>query len=273
MDMLLTNSGLNNFTWNNHNSLEFGVVIASSMSHTAPERDTESIDIPGRNGSLLLSNNRYSNIAITYECALIPNNTQSYDEQLEAVLDWLYGGDNDSYQTLIDSYHTDTYRLARIVDTIEPEKDGAVYRFTINFECQPQRYYFNGDNWLNLSNTTLTLINPSKYIAQPKIIISGNSAKNTLSDTITVDGVTYGFDSWTGVASANGNNYINDVIIDSELQDVYLSDGTPANRYFRKSVGGVLSYPERVIDLSVGKHTITHTGSCAVKIKPRWWKP
>lgn len=269
---MIINSGLNNFIWNNHKSLDFGVVLSASGAHTTPERDTESVDIPGRNGSLILSNNRYSNTTIPYECILIPDTIKSYDEHLEAVLDWLYSGDNDSYQILIDSYHTDTYRLARIVDTVEPERDGAVYRFTINFDCQPQRYYFNGDNWADLSNRTLTLINPSNYTAQPKIVISGNSAKNTLSDTITVDGVTYSFESWSGVASANGNNYANDVIIDSELQDVYLSDGTPANRYFRKSVDGVLSYPERVIELSAGKHTITHTGACTVKIKPRWWK-
>lgn len=272
MDMLLNNSGLNNFTWNNQNSLDFGIVLASSMSHTTPERDNESIDIPGRNGSLLLSNNRYSNTQIPYECVLIPDTVKSYDEQLEAVLDWLYGGDNDSYQTLIDSYHKDTYRLARIVGAIEPERDGAVYRFTINFDCQPQRYYFNGNNWLDLSNTTINLINPSNYTAQPKIVISGNSTRNTLSDTITVDGVIYSFESWSGVNSNNGSNYINDVIIDSELQDVHLSDGTPINRYFRKKVDGVLLYPERVIELSAGKHTITHTGSCTVKIKPRWWK-
>lgn len=268
----MINSVLSKFIWNNQSSLDFGVVLSSCMPHTTPGRDIESVDIPGRNGSLLLSKSRYLNAPVQYECVLIPNNVQNYGEQLETVLDWLYSGDNDSYQKLIDSYHKDTYRLARISDVIKPEQGGAVYRFTVNFDCQPQRYYFNGDNWIDLSNTTLNLINPSNYTAHPKIVISGNSARNTLLDTITVNGVTYSFSNWSGVNSNNGNNYTNDVIIDSELQDVYLSDGTPVNRYFRKSVGGALYYPDKVVELSAGKHTITHKGTCNVKIKTRWWK-
>ena len=263
----MINSGLNKFIWNNHSSLDFGVVLSSSGAHTTPERDISSVEIPGRNGSLILSNNRYGNTTIPYECVLIPDPKKSYDEQLETVLDWIYSGDNDSYKVLSDSYHTDTYRFARLVDTIEPEKDGGLYRFTINFDCQPQRYYICGDNWLDFSTEALTLINPSNYAAQPKIVISGNTSKTTLSDTLTVDNVSYSFKSWTGQNSLNGKNYLNDIILDAGIMDCYLSDGTPCNRYLLADN----TSPDKFIELGKGSHTISHTGNCTVIIQPRWW--
>ena len=114
---------------------------------------------------------------------------------------------------------------------------------------------------------TLKLINPSNYTALPKVIISSNTNATRLTDTITIDGGIYSFKSWTGSNSNNAKNYQNEVYLDAEIMDAYLSDGTPINRFLL--VDGIV--PTDFIKLGAGEHTISHSGNCKVKIQPRWW--
>lgn len=258
---------LHNFNWNNKNSLEFGVVIKSATPYNAPEHDTENVEIPGRNGDLLKDNGRYKNIEISYECAVIPKTDfADYNSQMQVIKNWLYSGGINRYIKLVDSYNPNLYRQAILSGGIDVKHEN-IYEFTIAFDCQPQLYYTDGDSWLDFSVKTLSLINPSKCVALPKIVISGNASTTTLSDTITIDNTVYRFNNWTGINSNNSKNYLNDIILDAEIMDCYLSDGTPCNRYLQSNG----TTPNRFIELGEGKHTVSHTGNCTVKIQPRWW--
>ena len=56
----------------NYKSLsDFGVYISGKRVFDAPERDTESIKIPGRNGELTVDNGRYNNLELTYPAFII----------------------------------------------------------------------------------------------------------------------------------------------------------------------------------------------------------
>lgn len=257
------------FIWNNKNSFDFGIIIQSATPHNKPDYDREFVSVPGRNGGYVKSNKRFNNVKITYSCAVLQsNNFNSYHEQIEQIASWLHESSQaSSYCKLEDSYNPNKYRLALLKEALELDRDNAIYTFGVVFDCQPQLYLTAGDNWLDFSTEALTLINPSNYTAQPKIVISGNTSTTTLSDTLTVDNVSYSFKSWTGQSSLNGKNYLNDIILDAEIMDCYLSDGTPCNRYLLTNN----TSPDRFIELGKGSHTISHTGNCTVIIQPRWW--
>ena len=259
----------NYFEWNYKKSLDFGIYITNCNSFDSPEFDTTKIEIPGRNGALIRSNNRFKNFTVQYTCAVKPLAAfVDYNEQISAIKAWLI---NEDSQILVDSRHPNKYRLATITGNLSFVKESLVYTFTVGFDCQPQLFYNSGTEWLKVGPTSLKLINPSNYVALPKIVISGNTSTTTLPDTITIDNITYSFDNWNGTNSENTRNYLNDIIIDCELQNVWLSDGTLCNRYFKQTINGTKSYPSVFLSLGAEEHTISHSGNCAVKIQPRWW--
>ena len=57
---------MNVFYFGGKCSRDFGIYISGSGTFNAPERDVEPIEIPGRNGALIVSNNRFRNIIIPY---------------------------------------------------------------------------------------------------------------------------------------------------------------------------------------------------------------
>lgn len=267
MDISGFNKYLSNFEWSGKNSLSFGVALTSAAPHNLPERDTTSVSIAGRSGDLLKDNGRYKNMPVSYSCSIVPLPRYSNcEEQMRDIKQWLYSTGVNYYATLSDTFNPNMFRLAK-VKAISPVKSGLVYTFTLNFDCHPQLYYTEGDNWLDFSGKTVKLINPSNHTALPKIVISGNNSTTTLSDKITIDSAVYSFSAWTGSNSINNNNYKNDVYLDAEIMDAYLSDGTPINKFLLADS----RTPTEFIKLGAGEHTISHNGDCTVKIQPRWW--
>ena len=56
----------NSFTFDNENSLDYGVYITGEAVYNAPERAVEMVSIPGKNGALALDQGRFENIEVTY---------------------------------------------------------------------------------------------------------------------------------------------------------------------------------------------------------------
>lgn len=128
-------------TYNGKNSLELGVYTTGSGSFDAAELDVDKYEIPGRNGDLILSNNRYKNIEITYP-AFIP---KAFMDKVQNVRNWLRS--SRIYARLEDTYDPDHYRLGipTGVQSFSPEhrNDGA--NFEMTFDCKPQRFLKAGE--------------------------------------------------------------------------------------------------------------------------------
>ena len=60
-------------TFNNKDLRDFGVYISGSGVFNAPERVYDAIEIPGRNGVLLGTERRMSNIDVTYPAYIYAN--------------------------------------------------------------------------------------------------------------------------------------------------------------------------------------------------------
>lgn len=114
---------------------EYGLVASGAGTRLSPERDIEEIEVPGRNGNLIIDKKRFRNVTIVYTCAL-PEEFRSRFDELKNFLLSARG-----YAKLQDSEDSDHYRMAAVSGVLEPTikgEDGA--SLVISFNCKPQRF-------------------------------------------------------------------------------------------------------------------------------------
>ena len=58
----------NIITYDGKSSMDFGLYVGLNQNDNAPQRSTEDIVVPGRNGTLTIDNGRYENIDVSYIC-------------------------------------------------------------------------------------------------------------------------------------------------------------------------------------------------------------
>ena len=248
---------IGNLTFNSKNSLtDFGVYITGSGTHNAAELDTTVFQIAGRNGDLVVSNNRYKNIQVLYP-AFIPS---TFASQEQKVRNWLQN--RVEYSKLTDTYDTTHFRLARPVGelTFEPTRGNGA-NFEITFDCDPRRFLTSGDSDESFTSVGGLLawsgVNPSDFVAKPIVKLTGISSGFEVN-FVTDAGGTVTFTATTSYAST--------VVIDCEIQDVY--DGTNlTNENDLFTISG--DFP----DFGAGTNRILLTGTCSsASVKPRWWE-
>lgn len=226
----------NYFVFDGTSSKEFNTFLASSTMFNAPERDTESIEIPGRNGTLMYDNGRYRNFEASVYC-YVPANMQTYIDGLRA---WLMSKTN--YCRYEDTIHPDEYRMARYTGAFELEQsDRSGASITLSFDCKPQRFYKSGEI-MTAYNSGAIIYNPTRYDALPLIVCAGNG-------TITLNGTTITISGNTG-----------QIYIDCDIQNAYLGN-TNKNSFITSN------FPK----LSPGQNTLTYSGVTGVQMATRWW--
>lgn len=248
---------IGNLTFNSKNSLtDFGVYITGSGTHNAAELDTTVFQIAGRNGDLVVSNNRYKNIQVLYP-AFIPN---TFASQEQKVRNWLQN--RVEYSKLADTYDTTHFRLARPVGelTFEPTRGNGA-NFEIAFDCDPRRFLTSGDVDATFSALGSAHIwggsNPTGFVAKPLVKLSG------IGVGLEAEFITDTFGTVTLTATTS---YADTVVIDCEIQDVYdLTNGTNLNDLFTFSG----DFP--AFGAGANRIIVTGTHSSAL-VKPRWWE-
>ena len=85
---------------------EFGVHLTGSGTFNSPEKDYETIEIPGRNGDLHISNNRFKNVEVTYKAFiagedLVTDPGTDFSFKMEAFRSWVLSCDG--YKRLEDT--------------------------------------------------------------------------------------------------------------------------------------------------------------------------
>lgn len=167
---------MNYFTFNGVNSYNFGL-FANANTFNSPAKEVETFAVPGRNGDLVVSNNRYGNITASYEVGIVSDfATTSRDLAM-----WLLA--DGAYHRLEDSIYPDTYRMARFTGDLEFAVN-ALYETgsaVLTFDCLPQRYLVNNTPLTFTAGETKTI--NSSYFTEPLYILQG-------AGTVTVNGVT-----------------------------------------------------------------------------------
>ena len=171
-----------------------------------------------------------------------------YHQKMSGVAKWLHSAPG--YTRLEDSYEPTFYRLAYYNESVSIENlFNEAGKATIKFTCKPQRFYKSGEQAVAFSSAG-AIQNGTVNIALPLIKVT----KVNLQGRIMVG------DTTITIASDSG-----DVIIDSELQDVYDADGNNKN--------SVVTFNDGIFPLlQPGSNEISFDGGVTkVEVIPRWW--
>lgn len=219
----------------------FGVYYDGSKEYDRPVKESTRVSIPGRSGDLFISNKRWANLPLTFNC-YIRDEFQTNYTMLSEFLNSRKG-----YCVLETSGQPEIYRMASFVSSISPDmrqfnRAGA---FSIDFDCKPQRFLKSGTVMEEITSGT-SITNPTAFQAQPLIRIYGNGVLTIGTQTVTVANNTYAY-----------------VDVDSEIMDCFY--GT-TNLNSKVTLSGH-EFPV----LEPGSNAITFTDITKVEITPRWW--
>ena len=229
------------FTYNGKTSREFGVTISGQATWRKAAPDLERVSIPGRNGELILTNKRYNNVNIPYQCGIIRNFDVNYTGFINHLLS------DPGYHRLEDSYHPEVYRMAVFEAETAPDMTAlnAQGTFMVTFSCKPQMYLKSGELKQEFANGGV-IYNPTRQEARPLIRVYGT-------------GELYIGDQMIRITECNSHTDI-----DCELQEAY-KDTVNCNDKIELAED---DFPS----LSPGRTTITYNGGIyRVEITPRWW--
>ena len=243
------------FTFGEIKSDNYDIYISGSGTHNAPEEAVERIEIPGRNGDLLIRKNRFLNVEVKYPAFTFAKDAEGYAEKIREIRNALKS--QKGYCRLQDTYHPDEFRMASFTAAIETT-DTAVLRagsFDLIFNCKPQRFLTLGEEEIEFSNTggsaaTFNIINPSRFPSKPLIKVTGYGTLQIGDYTVVI----------SGTASQV-------LYIDCDVMDAYsISSGTMTSK--NSKIQTASGFPELVggdNEIQVPS-TIT-----ALVITPRWW--
>lgn len=145
---------MNYFEYNGVKSSAMGLRIKSKNVYSSPKFDSQFVSVPGRNGDLIVSNNRYENIQVSYNVFLPAKSIDELSEKLQKVKSLLYSQPT-GYLTLTDSYDKKFFRKAVFASSLDIEDEfNKIGVFTISFNCKPFKYSFDGNLPHSIKGTT-----------------------------------------------------------------------------------------------------------------------
>ena len=97
----------NYIVFNGKNLTDFDVYVSGEGTFLSPEREFESVTVPGKNGDLLYDSGRYKNVTVTYPAFILEN----LKNNMIGLREWLLS--SPGYSKLEDTYHPEEYRLGR----------------------------------------------------------------------------------------------------------------------------------------------------------------
>ena len=228
------------FTLDGTSSTDFNTWIANSNMFDGAEHDDDSIEIPGRNGTIVLSNNRYKNFNGTVSC-YIPHHMRHYVDALRSFLSARH-----QYCRYEDTMHPEVFLKARFKGGFSlSDSDRVGAAFDLVFDCKPQKFLKSGELPIEFTATGI-IYNPTDYAAKPLIRCHGTSG------TVTVGGVS--------VAVTGATSYVD---IDCELMEVY--EGSTSRNNTTTLTNG--EFPE----IAPGEAAVSFTGFSSVEITPNWY--
>lgn len=158
-------------TFNGKPSSDYGVFVETYPDYEFPERDYETVEIPGKNGALLMDNKRYKNCKSSYNLAVADLETD-LPVLANKLASWLHSATG--YARLTDTYEPLYYRKACFKDS------GTITniinhggRIRVSFDCKPERFLISGETPITDISSGSTIVNPEPYPSKPLIKIIG----------------------------------------------------------------------------------------------------
>ena len=233
---------INFLTFAGKSTNDFGIWISGEATYGAPERNVQTQEVAGRNGSLLFDMGNYKNITVKYPAAIKEDMPSRFSDFIN------FAGSQIGYQRLEDTYHPYEFRMARFKSKMSVETAGYMNRsgqFTLEFDCKPQRFLKSGEEPVEFTANGI-LYNRTMQNAKPLLRVYGTGAGTVGigSETITISAI---------------SSYVD---IDCEIMDAYKG---------AVNCNGNVSFTDDII-LEPGENNISKSGNITkVVITPRWW--
>ena len=242
------------FSFGDIYSMNYGIYLTGIEIGGTPERDLSFVSVAGRNGDLLIDNKRWKNIDITYHCAIATDFGKTFDRFKNDLLS------QTGYQRLSDTIYPGVFRLGVVKQPINPEtmRLNRTGKFSIVFNCKPQRFLHDGDYAHTLTADDIDaetgmceFWNTSGQPARPLITVYG-----TGPGTLTIGNVTIDILALT-----------DHITIDCDLMTAYRQEGDAAAENKNADI-----YAPEFPELIDGMNEISWTGDITqIDITPRGW--
>jgi phage-related protein len=220
---------------------DFNIYISGEGTFASPERDYETVSVPGRNGDLTFDNGRFNNMNLTYPAFI----TKNYKQSLSDFEDFL--GSLRGYVRIEDTYHPDEYRMGICKGGIKPKNSAAnlAGEFDISFDIKPQRFLKEGEKVVSFTANG-SIKSPTMQECKPLLRVYGTGTVGIGDTTITISSA----DVYTD--------------IDCETEDAYKG---------AVNCNGNISVTNHRFPVLKGETGISLGGSVTkVEITPRWWR-
>lgn len=236
------------FVFNGKSSSDYGIFLTGSSTFNATQKSQEKVSVPGRNGDLIISNDKYENQNYVLKAGIV--GMEDLHEKIRAFRSFLLS--TEGYCRLEDDYHPDEYRLAQFTGPIDFDVNLLINaEADLTFDCKPQHFLKSGE--IPITCTAETVIyNSTLFNALPLITITGYGQLQIGNGIISV-------------AQNNGGA----IICDCEMMDSYFSNGGNANKYVTVKRGTLEHlFPQLV----PGNNTVKFDPTISkVEIKTGWW--
>lgn len=217
--------------------------IASPPKIIRAKRKMTTTAIPGSNREVVEMEEAWEPYDQPYTMFIGQGEENSIQEIMDDVAEKL---NKPGWQTLMDDYDTDTYRLAYFKESGDVDnRFTRAGKFDISFRCRPERFLISGNVEQEIQ-TGETMLNPTANKAKPLIHITGEG-----SGTLTIGETTMAFEDIT--------DYLN---IDCETMNVYREKNENRNSLMTGDFP-VLKPGENIVAFTGGIETVT--------ITPRFW--
>ena len=152
--MAITGAIFNSLIYGDVNSADYGVYISGDAVFNAPQRAVELVSVPGRNGSIAIDQGHFENIEVEYPAGMFGDDKTDFRQRLSDFRNAIMS--QKGYQRLSDTYHPDEYRMGMYIEglEVEPTHYNEAGRFTLKFNCKPQRYLTSGEQLVDIEEWT-----------------------------------------------------------------------------------------------------------------------
>ena len=184
--MAVTGDLYKGFTFGDISSKAYGVYITQEAAYDAPERDTEVVEIAGRNGAYILDRGRFKNIIVSYKCGIALDSEQTFENAIRAFRNAL-SAKAGKYVRLEDEYNPNEFRQAAFLGGIDVNMaDRRAGEFTVSFDAKPQRWLKSGETAVSVESGD-TITNQTLFESRPLIscIVSDDGYINIGNQPIT----------------------------------------------------------------------------------------
>lgn len=225
------------FLWNNQNSDDMGLWISKLPKITRAKERYETVDIPGRAGSLTLLEGEDIYEPYVKECTV---QTVNWNPRMEEILDWLRGNGE-----LVFSNEIEYMYRGRIAGEVSFERIGNnLLQARIPFFVEPfkRSRYPDKDNIIVTDESAL-IVNVGNVASHPVVCITGSG-----SNVITIADQEMSFSGISGT-----------IVVDCDAEIITKDDeiwtGTYSGDFWK---------------IPVGTQYISQTGNMSIAVEPHW---